>query len=84
MNGWLESATVAARDRMNDYRRQADDARALRLAREHGAVAERGWVLARRRAANALHALADVVAPRTIQGSDALRRSREAGGRPIA
>ena len=51
---------------------------------ERGAIADRGWVLARRRAANALHRLADVVAPRTTHGSDALRRSREAGGRPIA
>jgi hypothetical protein len=34
MNGWYDGATVAARERMKDFRRRADDARAARNARQ--------------------------------------------------
>ena len=86
MNGWSDGATVAARERMKKFRRQADDARAARTAhtarregRAYGAV-----VLARRRAAAVLHRLADALAPRPVPGSEPARGAREVGGRPVA
>jgi|GEM_PF-5734802 len=83
MNGWNDGATVAARERMKNFRRQADDARAVRNARRAG-PAHGGVSVARRRAAAALHRLADALAPRSASGSEPLRGARDVGGRPVA
>ncbi len=82
MNGWYFGATVAARERMKDFRRQADDARAARNAR-HQAGTLGGLVLARRRAATALYRLADALAPRSVSGPEPMRGARDVGGRPV-
>lgn len=83
MNGWNDGATVAARERMKEFRRQAGDARAVRNARREG-PAYGGVSLARRRAAAALHRLADALAPRSVPGPEPVRGARDVGGRPIA
>jgi hypothetical protein len=82
MNGWYDGANVAARERMKDFRRQAEDARNARTARE-GRVAEGGVARGRRLAAAALHRLADTLAPRSIPGSEPARGTRDLGGRPV-
>ncbi len=83
MNGWYDGATIAARERMKDFRRRAEDARSARTARGDR-PAEGGVARARRMAATALHRLADTLAPRSISGSEPARGARDLGGRPVA
>jgi hypothetical protein len=83
MYGWYDGATVAARERMKDFRRQADDARAARNARHQG-PGHGGLVVARRRAAKVLYRLADALAPRSVPGPEPMRGARDVGGRPVA
>jgi hypothetical protein len=83
MNGWYDGATVAARERMKEFRRQADGARAARTARQDE-PAEGAVVRARRLAAASLHRLADALAPRSAPGSEPMRGPSDLGGRPVA
>ncbi|MEJ2288693.1 MAG: hypothetical protein P8Y02_08625 [Deinococcales bacterium] len=80
MNGWHDSANIAARARIEQYRSEAANARISRLARE-GRPARGGFAFARSKAASALHRLADALAPQSgLNGSEPMRR---AGGRPL-
>lgn len=82
MDGWYDGANVAARERMKEFRRRADEARAARIARHQGSAS--GVVLARRRAATVLRRLADALAPQSLPDSEPMRGPRDLGGRPVA
>jgi len=81
MNAWQESATYAARDRMQRLVSEADRARLLRAGAPRRARASSGW---RHRTAFALRRLADALAPQAEPGgADGVRRGLEpsSGGR---
>lgn len=80
MNGWFDSANIAARARIEQYRSEAEQARASRAARESRPAIGR-FAFARQRAAGAIHRIADAIAPRSgLNNSESMRR---AGGRPL-
>lgn len=66
MNAWLDSATYAARDRIQRYRGEAHRSRLLKAAAPWRGSALASW---RHRAAAALHRLADGLAPEPEPGS---------------
>ncbi len=80
MNGWHDSMSYAARERMNRFQQESARYRLLRAA----SAGQRGGALAgaRRHAARALHRLAEALAPTPeagAGGSGAARGSLPAG-----